>query len=488
MNWLSSSFLVCFLFVFCVHGTNFVPFVLDYMIENDFVIDFKESHEVEHLYDSLYKNTLAISNQFNSTLKPIPSFITSTSIDTNNLEQESQLVALNITNCRVYCTWRYLTSTLTEIESFTVEELRSNTSWIEPYSATLNWEGTDYQVQNLLQNGIQPIIEIGEGTDHCLPTVSSIFNSTSGVADPKTVGESQYLAYMYRYCRAVVHRYKSYVTIWQIENELNDAYLQAVSHLRSPSNIDPNRTPWGNFTYVTEVLSTIYLAVKDEDPSLWTTQNLVADVPEDVYQIAHVPIYYLDALEVWDPLMDMVSFDVYPNYYLAYPIYDNVLSNITEKIRERLTNPDKPIMVAETGTHVMDASSIAANTLNPVNFTGDAQGEYLAASFEATYKANIKGFQVFKLSENSGFSAPEGGYSNQDVKFLQACTDSVVQNTIQPLIDWVLSLRDIKYILSGRAIEVATAPTTSSFGILDINGNFLPGFNVLHELYSHLPQ
>lgn len=360
---------------------QFVHYILENLASGS-VSNWEHSNQTSpESIEQFYQSSLAISSQYPTTsLKPIPEFITSTSIDANNLAQEEQLLALNPTNCRVYCMWRYVQNTLEEPESFTVEELRQNTSWIEPYSATLNWESTDYQVNTLVSKGISPIIEIGEGTDHTLPYVSSAFNSTTGVADPGTIGEQQYIAYMYRYSRAVVHRYKSNVTIWQIENELNDAYLEAVGRIRSPSNLIPMNTPWGNFTFVTQLIQTLYMAVKDEDPSLWTTQNLLCDTPHDMYQIAGIPMYYLDALHAWEPLLDMISFDAYPNALIAYPIYYEFLSNITNSIHERLVDKNKPIMCAETGAHIMSNSSIIDVTLTPVNFTSNAQAEYLSST------------------------------------------------------------------------------------------------------------
>jgi hypothetical protein len=168
-----------------------------------------------------------------------------------------------------------------------VAGLRQNTSWIEPFIASVGsgWNFVDSQVQLLLSANITPIIEIGEGTLWCLPSYtpsasdpkpnqprnanehtasntdgSNDFDarlqralelliasssmrlpashpshhrqasaaSSSTPFDPNIVGEQTYLAYIYRYARAAVHRYKAMVNIWQIENELNEAYLTAV--------------------------------------------------------------------------------------------------------------------------------------------------------------------------------------------------------------------------------------------------------------------
>ena len=427
----------------------------------------------------------ALRAQFTEPLRPLPAFITSASINSDGLTKLPQLKGLHVTHCRVYCNWRYLTPQLTSLESFTVDELRQNTSWIKPYSATLSWDATDNQVQQLIAAGITPLIEIGEGTDHCLPTVDSSIPSKSGVADPGTVGEQQYLAYMYRYCRAVVHRYKSVVPIWQIENELNDSFLEALSGIRSPTAAEPENTPWGNFTYVSELLQTLYLAVKDEDASLWTTQNLLADTPQDAYEIAHIPEYYLDALRAWEPLMDMVSFDAYPNALVADPLYADYMSNITGQIRATLTNPQTPIMIAETGIHVMNYASLANVTSSAVEFSFQVQANYLTDVLQLT-RSGIKGFQVFKLSSNDGFAAPVGGYSKQDIMFLQACTAAIVENTMHPLLAWTKSVRNVVYMASGRPILVLTAPTTSAYGILNASGNATASYNALQQIYAQL--
>merc|ERR1712232_1453288 len=110
-------------------------------------------------------------------------------------------------------------------------------------------------------------------------------------------------------------------------------------------------------------------------------------------------------------------------------------------------------MIAETGTHVMAAADLAQVEYSAVNMTWQAQGEYLSQAVQQTLKGT-RGFQVFKLSDNGGFAAPSGGYSKQDVSFLQACTNTIVQSSIRPLLEWAASLRDVRYLLSGRAAEV----------------------------------
>ena len=75
---------------------------------------------------------------------------------------------------------------------------------------------------------ITPIIEVFEGTTYGLPNYINE-KGESVMFDPNNVGAQVYQAYMYRYTRALVRRYiQKYpgkIFFYQIENELNEAYL-----------------------------------------------------------------------------------------------------------------------------------------------------------------------------------------------------------------------------------------------------------------------
>lgn len=156
-------------------------------------------------------------------------FVKSTSIKMDNLKYLSQLKALNVSHVRVYATWKSIEPSLPfPLPPLDLAVLRNTSDqWLPQYSAQVDWTSLDSYVTTLVKNGIEPLIEIGEGTNWCLPS----FNG--GIADPASLSPDQYLAYLYRYSRAVVHRYKNDVSLWQIENELNEAFLESLIGLPS---------------------------------------------------------------------------------------------------------------------------------------------------------------------------------------------------------------------------------------------------------------
>lgn len=152
----------------------------------------------------------------------------------------------------------------------------------------MNWHVTDSRVLDYVNAGIVPIIEVSEGTTNGLPTYKG------EVADPNVIGADLYLAYQYRFARAAVNRYKKYCYLYQIENELNEAWLAGFAGQR---RLDLGGY-WRNTTFTTQLLSVLNSAVKDEQPEAWTTTNLHTDIPEFVHQALSLPGYFVDAAKV----------------------------------------------------------------------------------------------------------------------------------------------------------------------------------------------
>lgn len=221
------------------------------------------------------------------------------------------LSQVHATHCRRYIFWRHFEHELKELNtSLSVEAIRQHPDQeVYQWSQThIDWSSADRQIADLHAVGVEPVIEVGEGTHYGLPK----YNGT--LADPGVIGMDLYLAYQYRFTRAVAHRYrKRGVQLFQIENELNEALLAGVYGQRLMTK------PWGNWTFLTELLATLRQAVKDEDPSLQVTMNFHTDVPKIAHTLLHLPGFYLDAVRDWAPLLDVISYDAYPNMYVASP-------------------------------------------------------------------------------------------------------------------------------------------------------------------------
>lgn len=407
-------------------------------------------------------------------------FVKLSSIKMDNLEYLDQLVAMDVSHVRVYLNWVYIESVLpTPIQNYTVAELRANTTWIEPYSETLDWSIPDYYVDTLLGVGIKPLIEIGEGTTHCLPPIGS---SSGPPASPDNLGDSNYLAYMYRYCRAAVHRYKDRVGIWQIENELNEAYVEAVSGIRSPSTLGRWRNIWGDWDWVTELLETLNWSVHDEDSSLLTTTNLHTDIPEHVHELLHLPGYYEQAAAQWADYMDVVSFDAYPNYVIATPSYATELGDRAANILAAV-NYTLPVMVMEAGYPT--ANDTAAQP-NQVNYTQARQGDYFTDAIGSVVDAGGSGFGVFTCYGCPGFSPPPGGYTDEDIQALELTNRAMQSGRLLPGIIWLLKpgAGHVEYVFT-RFPEVVSV-VEDGWCLLNPDGSPKEGFLAIQAWYNKL--
>jgi hypothetical protein len=87
-------------------------------------------------------------------------------------------------------------------------------------------------------------------------TVKTVCVPTGNPADPNLIGVDLYLAYQYRFARAAVKRYKSVTKLWQIENELNEAFLACLAGQRylnlSSANV------WKQMDFLTTLLQVEY--------------------------------------------------------------------------------------------------------------------------------------------------------------------------------------------------------------------------------------
>lgn len=108
--------------------------------------------------------------------------------------------------------------------SASVDWFRATASqWLEPYSASLDWSACEASLNSMTAANLTSVMEIGEGTLWCLPRLTN-----GSVFDPNIVGMEAYLAYQYRYARAVVAHFAGRIRYWQIENELNEAFLTSM--------------------------------------------------------------------------------------------------------------------------------------------------------------------------------------------------------------------------------------------------------------------
>lgn len=150
--------------------------------------------------------------------------------DSGTAVSAKAVIASGATHVRVYLLWRYVQGTVHgPLENITVAGLRKNASMVYSWAAMQDWSELDRRMSFYANSSIQVIGEVTEGTSSGLPNYNGTF------FDPNVVGQDVYLAYVYRAARATVNRYKNRISLWQIENELNEAWIARLKMLFGPA-------------------------------------------------------------------------------------------------------------------------------------------------------------------------------------------------------------------------------------------------------------
>jgi hypothetical protein len=206
-------------------------------------------------------------------------------------DSAAALLESGASHVRVYLLWAFVQERVeSPLENITVAELQKNPSLIADWAKTVNWDNLDRRISYYSNTSVKVIGEVGEGTVFGLPRFENDF------FDPNVVGTSTYLAYVYRASRATVARYKSHVHMWQIENELNEAWLESILGQR---RFQFTKSVWRDWQFLTQLLVTLKAAVKDEEATALVTTNLHTDVAKWVHEVLFLKGYFEEAASLW---------------------------------------------------------------------------------------------------------------------------------------------------------------------------------------------
>jgi hypothetical protein len=403
----------------------------------------------------------------------------------NDADTMRLLHAAHVTHVRRYAMWSFIEPTISSVNfTVTVQDLQQNPDGlIYQWAEGLNWKLLDDYMETLLAIGIIPVPELTEGTVYGQPKYNG------ALFDPSTVGIPTYLAYQYRWTRACVHRFKTKypnITLYQIENELNEAFLEGLAGQRTISFI------WANWTFLTEYLGVLRAAVKDEDPHALVTMNFQTDAPESLHAMLNLPGYYVDAIANWSSLLDVISIDSYPNMFIATPIRADVVGEHVRKSRE--ASGGMEVFVMETGYPVLaDGQTTFPNgsSLPPeLLFSEHQQAAYVEGVVQAVKDNGGSGLFYFKFGPTNGMSAPTGGYTVLDESmFIEIREFLTTQNTTQ-LIDWALGDKGANLVeLLSRAFFFATrADHEGGWGLLGPDYHPRLGYDAIQRAFANRTQ
>lgn len=217
---------------------------------------------------------------------------------------------------------------------------------IQEYLATKNWDTTDNMVNQLVENGIEPVLVIGVGFDELLPTYQG------KIGNPQVLGMPNYITHLYLHTRAVVRRYHDRVHYWQMECHLNEAKMSLIRGERSGF-------PWTKWDFLYSVLRALRDGVKTEDYTADVTTSLYTDVPDELRQRLGGKTWQ-EALVDWWEFTDFIGLSSYPNNFKGTPVLGEVVG---QRVAEAIfLARGRPVIVMESGySSGPDSSHTEAN-------------------------------------------------------------------------------------------------------------------------------
>jgi hypothetical protein len=313
------------------------------------------------------------------------------------------------TYLRPTLSWRDVEPAVT-IEGLTVDAVRNDPAGISAWSAARSWSGFDQRLDAIHAAGLVPVPIVGHGYTTTLPQVGG------EPAAPDVLGSEEYLARQYRFTRAVVERYDGdgiddapsglRIPFWQTENELNQAFFTAIFGWRYPDLFGAFGSAWTDWEFVTRILETLRLAVKDADPTALTTMNFHTDVSPGLNHYFGDPGWQ-EAVVQWRGLMDVISFDAYPNYYRSSPPDGREVGRRAFAVRMMACG--KPVIVMETGYPTGPTES---------GYDEAQQATFLRDAFDSSVAAGVRGFLWFGSHTSETHSATITPYDLEQIHLL----------------------------------------------------------------------
>eukprot|EP00762_Andalucia_godoyi_P000365 ANDGO_03119.mRNA.1 hypothetical protein AMSG_04865 len=415
------------------------------------------------------------------------SFWVGTSVS-GSLSDLPAAVQLGSTHARLYVLWRYTQGRMDEWNPLmTVDKVRSNLSLISEWSSAQNWAAMDHYVGSVVQTGsITPIIEVFEGTVFGLPRINR--NGTEELFDPNVVGVEVYLGYMYIVARATARRYSAApynVRLWQIENELNEAYLAGFAGQRIEKIAN---NVWREPKFLTTVLEVLREAVLTESPQSQVTMNFHTDISKKFHEIAFLPGFYLDALDWWAHLLDFIAIDAYPNMLVAEPIHPEIVGERVQLCRQALSKlgmPTKQVLVMETGYPLVAESLQTNKSLSMyLNFSDGNQADYAYQTVYAIQRAGGSGVIWFSTTPTAGMIPPGGYFTLDDAEAMKLVGEAYLDSNAIPIALWMAEPNHWNYVRT-RFAKLFGA-IDDNWGVLDKQAQPRPAFYALQKAYKEL--
>lgn len=230
-----------------------------------------------------------------------------------------------------------------------------------------NWEKYDLLIEKLGENDIHFFMVVGAGYTWELPRVEDQADALVA-ALPDTIGYENYIAQACLHVKAAVRRYKGFIKVWVTEAELNMAGPTVLWGWRDGE-------AWWDWSFKTDLLSTLSDCVHEEDPEAQVTMNF------------HTDILWKNHVRKWAQYLDIISLDAFPNYFISDPVLGKIVGNRVRQALELGTG--KPVVIQETSY---------PTGVSYFDFSEAKQARYIEEGATAVFEAGGSGYYHFKLS------------------------------------------------------------------------------------------
>jgi hypothetical protein len=352
-------------------------------------------------------------------------------------------------------------------QRLTVAEVDANPGMIHDYILNHNWSASDDFLAAMKAYELQPIMVVGLGNTNALP------NFNGGPAIPDRLGKENYLGHIYLYARATIERYNGdgvddapgglVVKYWQLENELNQAFLEALWGWRSPSFQEALGSAWQSWSFLTDLLHTLSRAVQIEDPEALTTTNFHTDIPASINQGLFLPSWQ-ESIRRWVSYVDFITITALPNYYRAYPVKGETLEQKVTEASEMGCR--KPVVVIE-----------ACYSSGPAErgYSEAYQAEFIQEAYDASVRAGAQGFFFFGIRTAEHHTVEITQKDLDNLAYIGALFD---EGNFLGLI-W-FALRNMEYIQDHFVYVLWSVEPY--WGLIRTDGSHKPGWDVLYAI------
>jgi len=176
------------------------------------------------------------------------------------------------------------------------------------------WEKIDGLVDAFSKQGINLILVVGAGYRKEAPLYHNASGETKTVS-PTDIGLDNYLTLMRWLVGATVRRYGDRVQYWQVENEINVAFMTFVT-----SNWRTGDTAWADHTFLNSLLRTLSTTVhaegRKQGRQFKTTHNFATDGLFNGWHDLTASTQWHGFAESKNDQgdLDIIGIDIYPNY------------------------------------------------------------------------------------------------------------------------------------------------------------------------------